>query len=173
MGPVVLILGPTGWKGGSHPTGRLSEKPIEVRRRLRKILAPDVSDALLMEDFSKEEDETNWGLFRRIISSQGVTDFIVFWPFGAKLHGLTHELGYLLTKLDAGDLSPGSVHLFVERKNLQIDWMDGGISITEKGNRTRYHLDLVDYGCEFRRWGSESGLLENTKALAEDLNSRE
>lgn len=54
----------------------------------------------------------------RVIHEHDVRSYVVYWPLGARLHGLGVELGHLLTRMSDSLLAPEDVYLLAERRAL-------------------------------------------------------
>lgn len=164
MAGAMMLLGPSRWQTHiTHPI--LDQDPLQVRKRLAAIARSLGAPALLMEEQEPRPEEDNFAFFARIIQRWNVTSFILFWPLGARLHGLDVEIGHILTRLEEDDLSVEDVYLLAEKRIIDIDAKDGIIAWSEPGNRTRYHEDLIARGCPVRRWESKQSLAAHMAAI--------
>lgn len=138
---------------------------MEIRRNLARLLPGFGIHTVLMEDEKRKPGEAHFDLFLRLVEERQVATFVIFWPIGARLHGLEVELGYLLSRLSDGTLSPEDVYLLAEERTLGVDERASMLAWSEPGNRTRYHQDLVAHGCPIRRWSDPSSLLAQAAAI--------
>lgn len=159
----MIVLGPSRWQTHiTHPV--LDQDPLQVRSRLAAIARHLGASALLMEELEPRTDEDNFAFFTRIIEELDIASFILFWPLGARLHGLDVEIGHILTQLEEDRLSVEDIYVLAEKRIIDIEAKDGVIAWSEPGNRTRYHEDLIARGCPVRRWGSKQSLAAHMAA---------
>lgn len=106
MPPAVIVLGPSTWIADEDPDRVVAGTPLDIRRdiawRIRRLGVP----AFVLEDEEKGPREDNFAFFLRIQEEREVRTFVLFWPLGARLHGLDVEVGHLLTRLSDGQLEP-------------------------------------------------------------------
>ncbi|MGQ0535088.1 MAG: hypothetical protein ACT4PT_03345 [Methanobacteriota archaeon] len=172
MTAAVLVLGPTKWIDDRDPSRVLNGAPLEIRRAIAGRIREIGIVAIVLEDQAKRDDEDNFAFFLRLIDENDVGSFLVFWPFGARLHGLDVEIGHLLTRLSDGSLEPDDVYVLAEKRALDIEAKDGALAWSEPGNRTRYHEDLVARGCQIRRWSTPASLWANVGSFTWDHRRR-
>lgn len=165
MAGTIIVLGPSEWLGASDGKRVLDAKPLDVRRRIVAAMKPFAS-SFVLEDEKQREHETNIEFLLRTLKERDVQKFVVFWPYGARLHGLGIEAGHLLSELAHDRLDPRFVVVLAERRALRVDPSRGVFEFAEPGNRTRYYQDLVAYGCPIRRWTTEASLLRLSRAIA-------
>lgn len=159
-----MLLGPSRWFDETgHPA--LDRTPFEIRCALARFLDELGVDTVLMEDEVKDPGQTHFDLFLRLVEERQVSTFVIFWPIGARLHGLEVEVGYLLSSLSKGTLSPDAVYLLAEERALGLDGRSSTVAWSEPGNRTRYHEDLVAHGCPIRRWSDRASLFAQAAAI--------
>lgn len=164
----IMVLGPSEyWQPDAT---HVMEEPLKIRRGLVKYLRDHAeASATLMEEWKSAKGENSTELFERILREAGVGAFVVYWPLGAKLHGLDWEFGILVQKFMHFGFPPDRVYLLVERDTLRDD-AETGLTVVEandeKGNRTRYHHDLLDFGCRIRVWDDPESLLRHTSEVA-------
>jgi hypothetical protein len=155
----IFVLGPSEWlKPRRKPFSAVSENPLDARRGLAKLIGKHGISAVVMEDEPEQPGEAAVRKFRRILMGRKVGTILVFWPLGAKLHGLEVEIGFLLKALTEDAIAPDRIVILCERQVMAIS-SEGVLSLNEPGNRTRYHQDLIDLGCPVRRWTSVKGLI--------------
>lgn len=111
-----------------------------------------------MEDKQARPGEPHTRRFFRIIQERYVQTFLVYWPLGARLHGLDKEFGHLTEWIERGHLLPEQVFVLTESGRLEDDPETGVMSINEPGNRTRWYEDFYAYGCPIRVWDNERSL---------------
>lgn len=121
--------------------------------------------ATIMEDEPEREGENNFAMFRRLIHEGHPITYLVLVPLNARLHGISVELGHLLTLIQENRLDAGRVHLFLQSLLGPLD-EDGVLALNEPGNRTRYYEDLVDEGCPIHRWADWRELNNHAVAVA-------
>lgn len=163
-----MVLGPSVWLDGDRVASSVPDEPLETRRRIARALRARDLDAFLMEDEEQEEGEPNTALFRRLVKEKDVQRFLVYWPLGARLHGLEVEAGALLQWLENGILEPAQVYLLVERGVVD----EGEVSaLSEPGNRTRYHEDFEGYEVRIRVWDDAYSLSQHVFWFAEEAKA--
>lgn len=164
----VFILGPTKWQRNHDPQipawlrselpptwapkGRDVLSPLDIRAGMAAHLTRYKHDAMLMENFEKQEGETNTALFRRIASQ--ATQHFVYWPHGAQRPGVDWELEILANWLE--EQRELDVRIFVESKAGRI--VNGHFESREEGHRTTYYEDLVALGCPIIEWENYESL---------------
>lgn len=154
----VFLLGPgRGDKG--------DDAPLQARLELARRMRATGTDAVVMEGTPDVEDENNFEKFRRLILEQGVTTFFLVVPLNSRLHGLSVEIGHLLTEIQAGRLPAARVHIAPQILLASID-DEGLMALKEPGNRTRYYEDLIDEGCPIHRWRNWAELNRHAAAVA-------
>lgn len=164
----IMVLGPSEyWEPRAT---HVMEEPLKIRGGLVKYLRDHAEvSATFMEDWKQAKGENSTELFERILREASVGAFIVYWPLGAKLHGLDWEFGILVQKFMHFGFPPDRVYLLVERDIFQDD-PENGLTVVEahdeKGNRTRYHHDLLDFGCRVRIWDDAESLLRHASEVA-------
>jgi len=163
-----MVLGPSEYR--NPDATHVMEAPLEIRRQLVGYLR-DLAHAraTLMEEWTAKREEKNTELFERILHEAGVGAFLVYWPLDARLHGLEWELGILAQKFMHFGFPPDRVYLLIERDVLQDDSAAGTTVVDaheEQGNRTRYHHDLLDFGCRVRIWDEPESLLRHASEVA-------
>lgn len=164
MAGAIMVLGPSRWRESAGHSF-LRGSPLEIRRDLASLMCKDGATAFVMEDHEPGESEDNFGFFQRLVDERQVTTFVLFWPLGARLHGLDVEIGYILTQLEAMALRPRDVYLLAEKRLIDLRSREAVLAWSEPGNRTRYHEDLVARGCKVRRWSTEHALKAHATAV--------
>lgn len=168
LGPAVMVLGPSRWRSQDQGHDVLDASPLDVRRRIVAKVRELGVNGVLLEDAAEEVPMDNFESFLRTVAGHHVQTFILFWPIGARLHGLDVELGYLLTRMSEGTLAPEDVGLLAQQHRFEEDTLDEVIAYSEPGNRTRYHDDLMARGCPVYRWSNAGQLWRQVRAMAED-----
>lgn len=125
-----LLLGPSEWGESAHTpvpswvaallhehgaelaTGEPS--PLQVRRAFAAHLRAQGLEVAVMEEWRGSTDRVQMRLFRRIVAESKITRFLLYWPKGARLLGLTAEVDYLTNRLLDRTLDPTAVHLLPE-----------------------------------------------------------
>ena len=173
-----LILGPSRWDRNTHSglpgwlVRRASEdrsSPLGVRRGIATFLRDLNVSALVMEDWPEKKGESRSNRFLRVAREARVTTFLVFWPRGGRLHGLTWELSKLESDVRDGRLDRRHVRLLVEEGVMTVDEATGEATFVEVGNRTTYYQDLVDLRCPIHLWPDYDHLRFLLRQLAHDL----
>lgn len=171
MAAAIMVLGPTLWREArGHAVVRQS--PLDARRALAQLIREQGTDAVIMEERNPATGEDNFAFFRRLIDEASVRTFVLFWPLGARLHGLDVEIGYLLSQMEEGRLDARDVYLLAEKRLLGVRSGEAILAWSEPGNRTRYHEDLVARGCRIRRWSSEDALRAHVSAIVLEHQKR-
>lgn len=153
-----MVLGPSVWLDDDRVASQAPDDPLEMRRRIATALRARDLDAFLMEDEEQRDGESNTAFFRRLVTERAVQRFLVYWPLGARLHGLDVEAGGILQWLERGVLEPDRIYLIVERGVVD----DGPVSaLSEPGNRTRYHEDFERYEVRIRVWDDPYSLRQH------------
>lgn len=165
MAPAIMVLGPSRWVERAQEGADLEITPLEAREQVVSSLRRMGCEATLTEAHDRRAGEEHFDLFLRIVEEENVRTYLVFWPLGARLHGLEVELGHLLTEVKGGRLDPENIYLLAEERAAGIDAGDGTVAWSEPGKRTRYHEDLVAMGCPIRRWRTETGMLAQVRAI--------
>lgn len=161
----VFLLGP-----GRDGAG--STDPMRARRRLAEFLRGAGALVVVMEDEPDASGENNLAKFQRLVRDHGVTTYLLHIPLGARLHGVSIEVGHLLTRIQDGALDPARVHLALQHEAAPVD-DEGVLALAEPGNRTRYYEDLLDEGCPVHRWRDGRELIRHAVAVAvEDVRLR-
>ena len=172
--PGVFVIGPSYvnahsiYRTAIQTTG---EKPhLSARREfalgIRKLGVP----AIIMEDVLSQAGEKNVELFRRIVDETPIRSFAVYWPLGARNVGLEIELGFLLDRLAERSLSAKDVVLVAERGTIEIAGEatpEPVFAFDAQGERSRYHEDLVAYGCPQLMWSTHAQLLNHVFSVAD------
>lgn len=162
-----LLLGPSEWDDGPHTpvpawvqelleghAGELASRepsPLQVRRAFAAYLQAQGHPVVIMEDWKGEPDRVQMRLFRRIVAESRISRFLLYWPRGGRLLGLTAEVDYLTNRILDRSLDPGAVLLLPEEGVVRED-DEGRIVMAEKAHRTRYHGDLYELGCPYQVW---------------------
>lgn len=81
-----------------------------------------------------------------------MTTYLVYWPRGGRLHGLTWELSKPESDVREGRLDRRRLRLLAEEEVILIDEASGEADFVEQGNRTTYYQDLLDMGCPIHLW---------------------
>lgn len=173
-----LILGPARWSPGTHselPSWLVRRSagdpssPLGARRGISTFLRDLNVDSVIMEDWIEKEGETRSGRFLRVVREARVTSYLVYWPKGGRLHGLTWELSKLESDVRDSRLDRRRIRLLAEEGVVGVDEATGEGSFVEEGNRTTYYQDLLDLGCPIHVWPDYEHLRFVLRQLAHDL----
>ncbi len=175
-----MVLGPTKWRPDHAPPSLTVDdvepnlpgdwsshdppRPIDMRAAAQGKIQENGLDAVLMEDYTARDEESNTDLFHRIRRDTGVARFLVYWPYGAQRSGLDWELGILTSEIGRGELAPDTVLLLVQEDAASIHTSSGELESHERGHRTTYYNDLVQHGCPFALWRDHAGFLDAVDA---------
>lgn len=152
----VLILGPSRWDRGLHTelpnwlVRRLAGEPpspLGARRGIATFLRDLSVSAVVMEDWPEKKGESRSGRFSRVVREAGVASYLVYWPKGGRLRGLTWEPSRLASAVGDARLDRRRVRLPAEEGVIELDEATGEAEFVEAGNRSTYYQDLVDLGC--------------------------
>lgn len=160
----IFLLGP-----GRDDKG--ADAPLRVRQELARRMRSTGTHAIVMEDEPDREGENNFAKFRRLIDENRPVTYLVLVPLHARLHGISVEIGHLLTLIQEGRLDSGRVHLFLQSLLASVDH-DGALALNEPGNRTRYYEDLIDEGCPVHRWTDRRELNNHAVSVALEDDAR-
>ena len=153
----IFVLGPS--------RNDRDDSPLHARRWLARFLRSTGVDVVVMEEEPDAPGENNLAKFQRLVREHDVTAYLLHVPVGARLHGLSVEVGHLLTRIQDGDLDPARVHLALQLGAASVG-DDGVLALAEPGNRTRYYEDLIDEGCPVHRWSDRRSLVRHAVAVA-------
>jgi hypothetical protein len=171
----ILLLGPSKWERGTHTAvppellARVAEGvkpsraggpwPIDARRALCGVVTrPDVITTV-MEDWPSQGREGPSTKFRRIEQEAHITHYVIYWPNGGRLLGLTWELSDLAHRILDGKLDRQAVQFFIQRGVVGWDHVTEGYTFSEVENRTEYFEDLVALRCPIVTWEDYSDLV--------------
>jgi hypothetical protein len=175
-----LILGPSRWDREDHsevPSWLVrrsfgdTSSPLGVRRGVATFLRDQGMNAVVMEDWPEKIRERNSVRFFRVIREAGVSAFLVYWPRGSRLHGITWELSKLESRIRTGHLDRRRVRLLVEEGVASLDVATGEGEFVEEGNRTAYYQDLLDLRCPIHVWADYDQLQFTLRQLAGALQN--
>lgn len=161
---VVFLLGPSLWKSsGGEPTPSI---PMEVRKRIARMLRQDGHTVILMEEAPDGKGEGFIDKFDRLLR-QDVTDVVTYWPPLAKMQTTYDELILLCDR-----------HEFLKRKQIRI-WLVHHVSVAsiredefkvlETGDRSRYLTDVAKLGPYAVEWESDDNLYAKIELLSAEL----
>lgn len=154
----VFLLGP-----GRDEAGK--DEPLQERLELARRMRATGTDAIVMEEEADIEGENNFAKFQRLIQERGVTTYLLVVPLKSRLHGLSVEIGHLLTEIQERRLPAAHVHVAAQILLASVD-DEGVMALKEPGNRTRYYEDLIDEGCPVHRWKNRVELNRHAAAVA-------
>jgi hypothetical protein len=176
-----LLLGPSEWGECPHTpvplwvTAWLHEhdaapahggpSPLQVRRSFAAFLRAQGLTVAVMEEWPGPSDRVQMRLFRTIVGESKVNRFLLYWPKGGRLLGLTAEVEYLTNCILEQTLTPTAVHLLPE-EGVVDRGEEGSVVMLEKKNRTRYHADLYELGCPYHIWSSYNELQVLLRSVA-------
>ncbi len=160
---VIFLLGPSQWD--PHRGEPPDHTPMEVRRRLQKVLARGGHHVILMEDVEDRDDEDLVEKFDRILGTKGITDIVVYWPAGAKMQTTYDELILLRDRVD----DPTLPSIWVLHHASVAEITRDEFRITEAGGRSRYLEAVARVGVRPFPWHDHGELLRLTRLLASEL----
>lgn len=172
LAPGIIVLGPSRWTDEGDEARSFEVSPLEVRRAIVERLEALGTPALILEDQKMREEEDNFEFFVRVLDHADIQTFVLFWPVGARLHGLEVEIGHLLTRMEDGKLEPGAVYVLAEKRNLGVEEKEAVLAWKEPGNRTWYHEDIIARDCPVRRWTSPRSLWGHVGSIAWEHRER-
>jgi hypothetical protein len=129
-----------------------------------------------MESLPDMPGETKAGKFARLIRTERVTRYALYWPFGANRAGLDVEIGLILERLHREEILGEYVRVLIEddgagRSAGALEaTSDGRVEFVpaERGRRTVYYGDLVQYGAILTTWADYGELFELLENIASD-----
>ncbi len=127
----LFLLGPSRSAAGDGA-------PLDLRRRLARLMRAHDTRVFVMEDEPDVEGENHFAKFRRLIGDAEEVTFIIVVPVAARLHGTSVEIGHILTLLQEGRLPAGHVHLFLEGPMAQVDAQLDVVAEPRRGRRYGY-----------------------------------
>lgn len=148
----VMVLGPDTATGPDDSA--LHVQPTQGKKIVANVLETLECPAFTLEGKPDHDGETKIRKFMRLVRTEQVARFILFWPQGTTLQELDVEVGHLLTRIVEGATRPEDVIIVAEQGNepLQHDEGEPVLAFDDGGDRTRHYTDLVDEGCQVRRW---------------------
>ena len=123
-----------------------------------------------MDDCPEKKGESRSGRFSRVVREAGVASYLICWPKGGRLHGLTWELSRLASAVGDARLDRRRVRLLAEEGVMELDEATGEAEFVEAGNRSTYYQDLVDLGCPIHLWPEYDHLRFVLRQLAGGLS---
>ena len=169
----IMVLGPTEYiDADAHHA--IEGEPRQIRSDIVDYVNNHIEGrAVMMERWPNRKGEPHSHKFDRILEEAPVSAFLIYWPLGAKLHGLEFELGMLVQKNKYLDFPGERIYILQERGLLDDKGLaaEGEASVTEvvgmneKGNRTRYHDDIYALGAKVRVWDTQESLLRHVSEV--------
>jgi len=162
---VVFLLGPGMWATTEPPP--TDPAPMEVRRRLARILKRSRHTVILMEDEPDRDAEDMIQKFERLLRSK-VTDVLLYWPPLAKMQTTFDELILLCDR--QGLLKQLAITIWVLHHVKVAVIAEGELKILETGDRSRYLTAVARLGVRPLEWEKDDDLQERTRLLAAELD---
>ena len=166
----VFVIGPRKWRSDAHPRvpasvgqalpawwpreGKLVPWPVDIRAMLVDDLRREGHAATMMELWTSEKKEAHTAKFHRVEKQAEVDAYVVYWPVGGHVEGLSWELSDLVDRVLGKDLSTEALHIFPEVGVLGIDGETGLMMLGEPGHRTTYFQDILDARCPLGPWST-------------------
>lgn len=141
--------------------------PIEVRRRLARILKGGGHSVVLMEDVPDLPGEGMVEKFTRILTD-GVTEILLYWPPRAKMQTTYDEL--LLLSERPALLKELRIGLWALHHVTVAKIAKDRFQILETGQRSRYLTDVARLGLHPLEWETDEDLDEQVRLLAAQLD---
>lgn len=163
---VVFVLGPGMW--AAETASQPGIPPIEVRRRLARILIEGGHAAILMEDVPDLPGEGLVEKFVRILGN-GVTDVLLYWPPQAKMQTTYDELLLLSERPDL--LRDLGIRLWALHHPSVARITRDEFQILEVGQRSRYLTDVARLGLSPLEWETNEDLEDQVRLLAAELDA--
>lgn len=187
----LFLLGPSKWVQGYAPPplpAWLQEalpeslpsstipSPLDIRKAFASLLATSGHRAVVMEAYPGTPGEANAEKFKRLVREQDVTQFVLYWPFGANRSGLDVETGFLLERLRRKEILGKQVRVLVEddrthRRAGEVEQLDQrGFTFVsyEVGRRNRYYEDWLPFQAIITSWTDYNELREILENIAGD-----
>lgn len=187
----VFLLGPSKWAQGFTPpplphwlleyvpsagSPAVPPSPLEIRKALASLIAAGGHHVVVMESYPDVPGEPNVDKFARLVSEQGITQFALYWPFGANRSGLDVEIGLVLERLRRKEIIGRNVRVLVEDDGvhrrageIKIDKNDDITFVSyEVGRRNRYYDDWLPYQAIITTWTDYSELREILENISVD-----
>lgn len=160
---VLFLLGPSFWAEGKR--GRRRKSPLDHRHEIARLLSKMGHKVLLMEQQEDRIDEDLVGKFGRIIDKAGLTDIVVYWPWGAKMQTTFDEFILLREKKESSKLPP--VWVLHDQRVAAIT--KGEFRVLEAGNRSRYLESVASLSVTAIPWSTHRDLYRKCHELADEL----
>lgn len=157
----VMVLGPSTFLAGEEQESALHVPPKQGRDIIAGVLAQLECDAFTLEGKPIHDGETKMRRFMRLIRTEQVETFLLFWPRGTLLRELDVEIGHLLTRIVEGSTAPEDILIVVEDGNEPLRHDEGEPVLGHDGDseeRVQHYAELVDEGCQVRRWSDLESL---------------
>jgi hypothetical protein len=161
---VIFLLGPGMWS----PDKVASRSPMDVRRRLARILGASGHRVVLMEDAPDVSGEDMIQKFDRLLRDR-VTDVVLYWPAQAKMQTTYDELILLYERKD-----------FIRRARISL-WVLHHVSVAritrdefrvlEAGQRSRYLEAIARLGVTPLEWHTDAECEEWARMISSELDS--
>lgn len=163
---VIFLLGPGTWDPSKKaPT---EPSPMGVRRKIAKQLREDGHEVVLMEDDPDRVGEDLIHKFDRLLRKD-VTDVVVYWPPSAKMQTTYDEFILLCDRRDF--LTKHSITIWLLHHSSVAAISKEEFRVLESGQRSRYLTAVVTLGVEPLEWDDEDDLMQQIRALSEELDA--
>lgn len=155
----VMVLGPSTFLPGREEESALHVEPRKGREIIAGVLQRLGCNAFTLEGKPNHDGETKIRKFIRLARTESVDAFVIFWPNGTTLGELDVEIGHILTRIVEETIKPRNIVLVVEDLNdpLRHDEGEPALANCEDGELP-YYAELVDEGCEVRRFSDLDSL---------------
>ena len=163
---VIFFLGPGMW--AAEKPSPAEPAPLEVRRRLARILRKSGHTVILMEDEPDRTAEDLIQKFDRLLANK-VTDVLLYWPPLAKMQTTYDELVLLRDRQDL--LKELGISIWVLHHVKVAVIKEGEFQILETGHRSRYLTAVARLGVHPLEWETEDDLHERVRLLAAELDA--
>ncbi len=164
---VVFLLGPGMWepsKGGAPA----SQTPMDVRRKIAKVLRDFHHTVVLMENEPGRKAEDIIQKFDRLLRSK-VTDVVLYWPPSAKMQTTYDELILLYDRQRF--LRKSRIALWVLHHVSVAKITGDTFRVLEAGHRSRYLEAIARLGVTPLEWETDGDLEGWIQLLVSELGS--
>lgn len=144
----VMVLGPDSASGDESA---LHVPPSQGKKIVANVLESLECPAFTLEGKPTHDGETRIRKFMRLIRTEKVGRFVLLWPQGTRLGELDVEIGHLLTRIVEETTRPDDILIVAEQGNEPLEHDEGEPVLASEG-RGPHYTDLVDEGCQVRRW---------------------
>ncbi len=142
--------------------------PVDIRAVLVEELRRAGHAATMMELWTRHPKETDTELFDRVVRESSVNKFVLYWPSGGHVEGLTWEIRGLVDTVLRKKLDPSSVRILAEEGVASLDESTGEMMLGESGHRTTYYRDIMRLGFWVVPWATYDELIAFVRAQTSD-----